>query len=200
MMSISPLFHPQELPKTSTSKFHVPFYFYFLTTHWVQSKTHMRIGLSQSLWGHSSKEMWPSLSQQPPRSTPNIFSARGWGLWTTPVSGKCWNEDWLDRYRASQLPTVLSSREVRSVVHSSPPHLPALAFFPFPLLCCILSLVWGGDGGMLMQTSHLRLNIHGHLVSTRTSYESPLMSGHTKRDLSDQGWEQHRSKSININS
>lgn len=73
------------------------FLFLFLTTHWVQSKTCMYISVEPvtRIWGHTSKEIWRSLSQQPPRSTANSFSARGWGLWTTLVSWKCWNTDWL---------------------------------------------------------------------------------------------------------
>ena len=67
------------------------FLFLFLITHWVQSKTCMYISAEPvtRIWGHTSKEIWRSLSQQPPRSTANSFSARGWGLWTTPVSWKC---------------------------------------------------------------------------------------------------------------
>lgn len=73
------------------------FLFLFLTTHWVKSKTWLYISVEPvtRIWGHTSKEIWRSLSQQPPRSTANSFSAKGWGLCTTPVSWKCWNTDWL---------------------------------------------------------------------------------------------------------
>lgn len=182
MMPISPLFHPQELPKTSTSKFHVPFYFYFWQPTESNPKPICAQVLSQSLWGHSSKEMWPSLSQQPPRSTPNIFSARGWGLWTTPVSGKCWNEDWQSftvTYSAE-----LSWGQVCGSQLSSPSSGSRILSFPSPVLHPKPGMGWGwrnADADVSLKAKHtwpLGLNTDQLWVSIdeRTHEKRPLRS------------------------
>lgn len=114
------LFHPWELPKTSTSKFHVPFYFYFWQPTESNPKPLCAQVLSQSLeYGATLPKKYDRPSPSNHQGQLSIASQLGVGACEPlPHAGNAGMLTDSILYRASQIPTAAELSEGKDWVMS----------------------------------------------------------------------------------